>query len=122
MVQVSAAPEQALQLMALLVAHWQSAATSHALPVQMLTSSSLQQAVQCLPYTLFALVQGKAWREASGRLAQRLVHLVSSCDPSEQYTRSFLQSVAACMLALRDRLPSDTWQYMPRILTISTMV
>lgn len=114
--QVTEAPGQALSLLAVLAAHLQGAPSLKVWPVQILTSSTSEQAVQSLPYTLPALLQKRSWHAAAGNVAHHLIQLVSGLM-SDKQSSNICQTMAACVLALRDRLPNGAWEHMPRVLT-----
>ena len=116
--QASGGPEQALQLLGVLTAHWQSMLKSKMWPVQLLTGSTSLQAAQCLPYTLHAMLQRREWHQAAESVAHRLIRVLSSLRDQRQQNGTMLQSVAACVLALKDTLPDDGWEHMPLVLTI----
>ena len=136
--QASDTPEQAMQLVSLLVAHWQ--AQPHATwPVQLITAVSPAAAVQSLPHTLPALLQRKNWQRVAEPVTRRLIKLVvESASLQEQSAPASLSGAqqsdrqsssakpnaqrvshiaAACLVAMRQHLAEDAWQHMPEILS-----
>ncbi len=121
-------PEQALQLLALMVSHWQSLTTS-TWSVCLVTAYTPSAAVSSLPYTLPALLQRKAWQSAVEPVTRRLIRLLLPNGPKTQVTgaaqasekhgphaQQVSQIAAACLVALRQHLADDAWQHMPHIL------
>ena len=138
--QAAEAPEQAVQLVGLLTAHWQ--ARPHVVwPVQLVTAVSPILAVQSLPYTLPALLQRQEWLQTVEPVTRRLIRLVGVSEakqqqgvqdrdketgrPGNQRGRSTCAHLcaqdisgiaAACLVALRQHLAEDAWQHMPQVL------
>ena len=121
-------PEQALQLLALMVSHWQSLITP-TWPVCLMTAYTPSAAVTSLPYTLPALLQRKAWQSTVEPVTRRLIRLLLPSGPKTQVTgaaqasekhgphaQQVSQIAAACLVALRQHLADDAWQHMPHIL------
>jgi len=128
MLQAGDFPEQALQLLGLMVSHWQSLA-SPTWPVCLVTAYTPTAAVSSLPYTLPALLQRKAWQSAVEPVTRRLIRLLLPNGPKTQVTgaaqasekhgphaQQVSQIAAACLVALRQHLADDAWQHMPHIL------
>ena len=132
LLQACEAPEQALELVALLVAHWQGTLAA-AWPVSVVTALSPQAAINSLPHTLPALMQHKAWQNVAEPCTRRLVDLAvpersaaaKSLDGSDVHdkamgNKSQMQKIAriaaACLVAMRRHLARDSWQHMPQVL------
>jgi len=128
LLQAGAFPEQALQLLALTVSHWQSL-TTPTWPVCLVTAYTPTAAVSSLPYTLPALLQRKAWQSTVEPFTRRLIRLLLPNGPKGQVTgagqasekhgphaQQVSQIAAACLVALRQHLADDAWQHMPQIL------
>lgn len=138
-VQVADAPEQAMQLVGLLTAHWQ-AKLEAAWPVQLITAVSPTSALQSLPYTLPALLQRQAWLKAAEPITRQLIKLVGATEAQQQqmhdeyhgsgqpndqrgqlspaslYPTGTVDIAAACLVAMREHLAEDAWQHMPDVL------
>ena len=119
-VQMAEAPEQALQLLGTLAAHWQSVPSIRAWPVQLLTSRTSLQAAQALSYVLPVLLQQRSWRGTATVIAPRLVRALCRARHNTQMNNGILRTIAACILALKDSLPDDAWEHMPVVLTTMT--
>lgn len=129
-----------MQLMALLVAHWQAQPLA-TWPVHVISTASATAAVQSLPYTLPALMQLSEWQKAAEPVLRRLIRLAAGCEALQQQIeqeapRGAGQSdsqkgpssvakpnaqkvphiAAACVVAMRQHLPEDAWQHMPQVL------
>ena len=128
LLQAGESPEQALQLLALMVSHWQSL-TTPTWPVCMVTAYTPSAAINSLPYTLPALLQRKAWQSTVEPVTRRLIRLLLPSEPKTQVTRAaqasekrelhaqqVSQIAAACLVALRQHVADDAWQHMPHIL------
>ena len=138
--QAAEAPEQAMQLVGLLTAHWQ--ARPHVVwPVQLVSAVSPILAVQSLPYTLPALLHRQEWLQAVKPVTRRLIRLVGVSEakqqqggrdwhqgtgPPQNQTDCSLRAnlaqdipsiAAACLVAMRQHLAGDTWQHMPQVLS-----
>ena len=111
--QASEAPDQALQLVGMLTSHWHSAALPNAWPAQLLTAGSSAAAVQCLPYTLPALLQRPAWQHSVKAVAHSLTRILAQLNGEASRRSACVQTAAACVLALRDSLPDDAWEHLP---------
>ena len=137
--QVADALEQALQLVGLLVAHWQAQPQSQGVwPVQLVTALSPALAVQSLPYTLPALLRRQAWLKAAEPVTRRLIRLVCVSETQQQKVhdrnhgagqvqdqrgqwpctrvQGIADVAAACLVAVREHLAEDAWQSMPHVL------
>ena len=136
--QASDAPEQAMQFVSLLVAHWQ-AKPCDTWPVQLITAVSPAAAVQSLPHTLPALLQRKNWQKQAEPVTRRLIKLVVGSENLQQQgiraslaaaqqsdrrsscAKPIAQRVshiaAACLVATRQHLTEDAWQHMPETLS-----
>ena len=136
--QVADAPEQALQLVGLLVAHWQAQPQSQGVwPVQLVTALSPALAVQSLPHTLPALLRRQAWLKAAEPVTRRLIRLVGASETQQQRVhdrnlgagqvedqrgqscarvQGIADVAAACLVAVREHLAEDAWQSMPHVL------
>lgn len=128
LLQAGAFPEQALQLLALMVSHWQSLTVS-TWPVCLVTAYTPTVTVSSLPYTLPALLQRKAWQGTVEPVTRRLIRLLLPPGPQTQITgaaqasekhgrhaQQVSQIAAACLVALRQHLADDAWQHMPQVL------
>jgi hypothetical protein len=128
LLQAGDSPEQALQLLALMVSHWQSL-TTPTWPVCLVTAYTPSAAVSSLPHTLPALLQRKAWQSTVEPVTRRLIRLLLPPGPKTQITgaaqasekhgphaQQASQIAAACLVALRQHLADDAWQHMPHIL------
>jgi len=89
----------------------------------------------CLPHSLPALLQQKAWRSAVEPVARRLIRLLPPSGEGPQansgvqlstkdratdkgvHVHDVAQIAAACLVAIRQQLADDAWQHMPQILT-----
>ncbi|KAL3139450.1 hypothetical protein ABBQ38_003780 [Trebouxia sp. C0009 RCD-2024] len=138
-VQVADVPEQAMQLVGLLTAHWHAQPQAQVgWPVQLVTALSPALAVQSLPYTLPALLQRQAWLQAAEPVTRRLIRLVGASEAQQQRThdrnpgagqledqrsqdlyardQGIADVAAACLVAVREHLAEDAWQSMPHVL------
>lgn len=137
--QVADVPEQAMQLVGLLTAHWHAQPQAQVgWPVQLVTALSPALAVQSLPYTLPALLQRQAWLQAAEPVTRRLIRLVGASEAQQQRThdrnpgagqledqrsqdlyardQGIADVAAACLVAVREHLAEDAWQSMPHVL------
>ena len=107
--QASTAAVRSLQLLAVLVATWQSDGGA-CFAEDSVTAVSASAAVQSLPYTLPALLKSHPWlgsrAAACGRLCKMLA--LPSGDASVR------EIAASVCLALRDQAPPETWDAISR--------
>lgn len=133
------APEQAMQLVSLLMACWQAQAQS-IWPVHLVTALSPSLALQSLPYTLPPALQHQSWLKAAELVTRRLIRLVGASEVQQQrvhdryrgagqpedqraqsshvnfYVQGIAETAAFCLVALHDYLVEDAWQSMPHVL------